>query len=201
MSSDDLQTSRETRQRLAQVGSLALAVFSVIGLGLFFLRRIDAARTQLQQVREEAGQASRRLRALERRAGLRRTPVFAATASAMPAPREAFPSAAGFDYAAAIERSEHDVVEIIAALFVETAPGQVQRLGAWLAAGDAGEAWRLAQALRGTLEAFNADPALELIGEIERCCQQGAMTDCRQLVFLLEREVSALCGSLKRSGF
>jgi hypothetical protein len=181
-----------SKNHLAQAGATVLAVFSVIGLGLFFLRRINAALAQLEQARKEAEEAIRRISELDRSEMQRRNPA------------EHEPSAlaivAGYDYdyAAAVGRADRDVVEIIAALFIETAPGQVSQLGAWLACGNAGEAWRLTQALRSTLEAFNADPALELIGEIDQRCQQGALADAHPLIGLLEREVSALCSVLKR---
>jgi HPt (histidine-containing phosphotransfer) domain-containing protein len=197
MSSLDHQTTQETSRRLAQAGALALAVFSVVGLGLFFLRRIDAARTQLQQAREEAWQASRRLRALERRAGLHRTTVVMAKtgqpADGSPAPLPA----TGYDYAAAIALADREVVGIIAGLFIQTAPEQIALLGQLLTAGKAGDAWRLAHALRSTLEAFHAEPAVALAGEIEQCCQRDALAGAQPVLDRLEREVSALCSSLK----
>ena len=106
----------------------------------------------------------------------------------------------GFDYAAAIDRADPEIVEIIAALVIETVPDQLSQLRDLLGAGKAAEALCLAHALKGTMAAFNAEPAQGLLGEIEQRCQAGSVAGCLELAVILDREVLALCSCLKRIG-
>ncbi|MFZ4537084.1 response regulator [Propionivibrio sp.] len=103
----------------------------------------------------------------------------------------------GYDYAAAIGRADQEIVEIIAGLFIETAPGQLLQLRELLGASNISETLRLAHTLKGTLAAFNAEPAVLLAGEIEQRCKHGSMAGCQPLAVLLEREVLSLSASLK----
>ncbi len=56
----ELRLAQQQRNlRLTQLGVVILVVFSVMGLGLFFLRRINAAHDQMQLAMEQAEAASR----------------------------------------------------------------------------------------------------------------------------------------------
>jgi signal transduction histidine kinase/CheY-like chemotaxis protein len=56
----ELRLAQQQRNlRLTQLGVVILVVFSVMGLGLFFLRRINAAHDQMQLAKEQAEAANR----------------------------------------------------------------------------------------------------------------------------------------------
>jgi two-component system sensor histidine kinase/response regulator len=55
---EERMASQQTNLRLTQAGVVLLVIFSVMGLGRFFIRRINSAQTQLEQARTQAEEAS-----------------------------------------------------------------------------------------------------------------------------------------------
>ena len=51
-------SNQQKNLRLTQTGVVLLVIFSVMGLGIFFLRRINAVQTQLQKAKEQAEDAN-----------------------------------------------------------------------------------------------------------------------------------------------
>ena len=94
-----------------------------------------------------------------------------------------------FDYAAAISRSDPEIVEIIASAFRESVPNDLKQLRTALASSNMNEGERIAHTLKGNLLTFNADPAASLASDIEQLCKTGNSEPCHQLFNLLEVEV------------
>lgn len=99
---------------------------------------------------------------------------------------------ADFDYAAAISRSDPEIVEIIASVFRETVPQELKQLRAALTASKMTDGERIAHTLKATLSTFNAKPAADLACEIEQLCQIGDSKTSLELIGLLEGEVNKL---------
>ena len=97
-----------------------------------------------------------------------------------------------FDYAAAISRSDPEIVEIIADVFRESIPQDLKQLRAALTTSNINDGERIAHTLKGTLATFNADPATSLASQIEQLCQTGHAKTGLELLNLLEGEVEKL---------
>lgn len=98
----------------------------------------------------------------------------------------------GFDYATAVKQADAEIIEIIAQVFLDTAPRDLQRLRDALNTGQIDEALRMAHTLKGSLASFNADPAVQLATEIELGCQAGNMFEFLKFVDAIEAEISKL---------
>jgi two-component system sensor histidine kinase/response regulator len=100
-------------------------------------------------------------------------PHYAAGPSlrAPPAPREAaaLDSAAPFDYAQALSRSDPEIVGLIGADFLEEAPLQMHSMQDAWAAHDMETLERAAHSLAGLFGNFNADPLVGIAREINQC--------------------------------
>ncbi len=102
-----------------------------------------------------------------------------------------------FDYAAAIERADPEIMEIISGIFLETTKDQLELLRSSIQTSDYRQVTRLAHTLRGTLAAFNADPAVALANEIEQQSKRDSMEGCIERVDGLVREIDALSAALR----
>ncbi len=79
-----------------------------------------------------------------------------------------------YDYAAALAASDQEVVEIIAHVFVQQWPTDLQKMHSAMAGADYRSLMRTSHALKGTLGMFGAKPCVNLAMQIEGWCQQAA---------------------------
>lgn len=77
------------------------------------------------------------------------------------------PESPSFDYGAALIQADAEVVDIIASLFLETYPSDLQVIEDALKGSDYLRIERTAHSLRGTLATFGAQPAAQIAGAIE----------------------------------
>ena len=97
-----------------------------------------------------------------------------------------------FDYAAAISRSDPEIVEIIASVFRKSVPRELKQLREALSTFNMNDSERIAHSLKASLLTVNADPAAHLAREIEQLCQISKSETCLALLDLLEGEVNKL---------
>ena len=90
-----------------------------------------------------------------------------------------------FDYRAALERADRDVVDIIGQVFLEQSVADMGLMQAALAAGDWPTLARTAHSLKGSVANFCAEPVVALAGELER--RAGQETADSALVSLVSR--------------
>ncbi|MCX7240922.1 MAG: response regulator [Burkholderiales bacterium] len=102
----------------------------------------------------------------------------------------------GFDYAAAMQGVDQEVLEIIAQAFIDQWPADLQKMRDALLAGDLGPVLHTAHALKGTLSMFAAQPAIDLAYEIEQCALRSESVGIQErlptLVAELERLLAAI---------
>lgn len=91
-----------------------------------------------------------------------------------------------------MKQADAEIIEIIAQVFLDTAPRDLQRLRDALNTGQIDEALRMAHTLKGSLASFNANPAVQLATEIELGCQAGNMFEFLKFVDAIEAEISKL---------
>ncbi len=72
-----------------------------------------------------------------------------------------------YDYAAALRESDQDAIEIIAPVFIQNWPLDLQRLRAGIASNDHELVEKTAHNLRSALSTFNASPAVRIAADIE----------------------------------
>lgn len=97
-----------------------------------------------------------------------------------------------FDYAAAISRSDPEIIEIIASVFRKSVPRELKQLREALSSFNMNDSERIAHGLKASLLTVNADPAAHLASEIEQLCQISKSETCLALLDLLEGEVNKL---------
>jgi HPt (histidine-containing phosphotransfer) domain-containing protein len=101
-----------------------------------------------------------------------------------------------FDYAAAMDRVDQEVLGIIAQAFVEQWPEELRKIRAGLQQGDLKSVLHTAHALKGTLAMFGAQPASDLAAHMERFAMQsngpGAAALVEQLVVELDLVIAAI---------
>ncbi len=83
-------------------------------------------------------------------------------------PETATPELAPFDFVAGLAAADQDVVDIIAQVFVEQWPVDLQKMTAALAQGDLTPLRHTAHALKGILGMFGASPTVVLAAELEK---------------------------------
>jgi PAS domain S-box-containing protein len=108
------------------------------------------------------------------------------------------PASSSFDYAAALRRADPEVLDIVAAAFLERYPAELGKLRAGRTACDANALLFVTHALRGTLGLFHARPAEDLAQRIERLAARGACGETEDLIERLAQELERLAAALGR---
>jgi two-component system sensor histidine kinase/response regulator len=103
-----------------------------------------------------------------------------------------------FDYAAALTQADEEMVDIVAAPFLEQWPRDKQRLHALLADGDFNGLLHLAHALKGTLGLFGAVPASGLAHRLEAMAAFADAGSVAGVIDPLAREVDTLVQILRQ---
>jgi PAS domain S-box-containing protein len=87
------------------------------------------------------------------------------------------PALADFDYTAAINAVDADIVEVITPAFLDHFPRECEHLKAALAAADADAVYRLAHSMKGSLSVFGAGPATRRAAELETLARAGDLSN------------------------
>ena len=106
-------------------------------------------------------------------------------------------SAGLFDYAAAVDAADHEMVEIIVHQFLDQYRGDLAKIEAALLADDLKSAGMLAHSLRSTLALFGAEPAVQLAMRIERQVPTGNVAGVDTVLAHLKDETDRLAAALK----
>ena len=102
-----------------------------------------------------------------------------------------------FDYAAGVAAEDPEMIEIVAGIFLENYPADLQAMREGAANGDLQAVLYVAHALKGTLAMFGADPARQLAQEIERRAAEGDATGIGRRIEALAAEVERLMAVLR----
>jgi PAS domain S-box-containing protein len=102
-----------------------------------------------------------------------------------------------FDYAAALQAADREMVDIVAVIFLENYPADLKSMRGALAVGDLDPVLYISHALKGTVAMFGADPARELAHRIEQQAKHGNPLGLDQLLLSLENEIEQLAAALK----
>jgi PAS domain S-box-containing protein len=121
-----------------------------------------------------------------RSAGIKESPGIA---------REATPEP--FDYAAAVDRADSDVVESIGHAFVESCESQLAEIASAIAGQDGVVLLRSSHTLRGLAGYFNADPVVALARRLEGVAERGDWDAVGDVDAALRREAMALNDALE----
>lgn len=109
----------------------------------------------------------------------------------------AVPPAPTFDYAAAVQAMDPEMIEILTPAFLEHYPDELEALRAALSTGDASESLRRAHGLKGTLAAFGAEPARTCAAEIEALAKAGDLETASRLYTHLVDHIGQLVKVLR----
>jgi len=104
-----------------------------------------------------------------------------------------------FDYDAALAASDQEVVEIIAEVFLDQWPIDLNKLNQALGAGDLKPVMHVAHALKGTLAMFGARPAVAIASQVEAQSGRGSLEGLAELVAELVAEVEQLNLAMRRA--
>ncbi|MES2584711.1 MAG: response regulator [Pseudomonadota bacterium] len=102
------------------------------------------------------------------------------------------PVFAVFDYAHAITQVDQDVLHIVAQVFLDNWPKDLEKMQVGLANGDLDAVMRIAHALKGTVALFGAQPIADLAHEIEQRVFAGDAPGVEVRLDLLEGEMKRL---------
>ena len=97
-----------------------------------------------------------------------------------------------FDYHIALISADQEMVEIIAGIFLETWPRDIERLRQAVSANDAATFTRIAHSLKGTLGTFLADPAVRAAAELESLAHRSILEELLPKVDRLENELKII---------
>jgi PAS domain S-box-containing protein len=97
-----------------------------------------------------------------------------------------------FDYSAALGAADQEMVEIVAGIFLDNYPDDLQKMREALATGDLDPVLYTAHALKGTVAMFGADPARELAHRIEQQAKHGDPLGLAELLEALSDEIEQL---------
>ena len=120
-------------------------------------------------------------------------------AESLPAPKETAGVTAlpDFDYAAALNAADPEIVHIIADVFLEHYPADFDRIRQSLATNDLETVLFIAHALKGTLAMFGAEPAVGLAQRVEQHARNREADRISALLGGLDAEVKKLQRCLK----
>jgi len=104
-----------------------------------------------------------------------------------------------FDYDAALAASDQEVVEIIADVFMDQWPIDLDKLTQSLAAGDLNPVMHVAHALKGILAIFGARPAVVIASQVEAQSGRGKPEGLAELVAEMVTEVEQLIAAMRRA--
>jgi two-component system sensor histidine kinase/response regulator len=104
-----------------------------------------------------------------------------------------------FDYDAALAASDQEVVEIIADVFMDQWPIDLDKLTQSLAAGDLKPVMHVAHALKGILAIFGASPAVVIASQVEIQSGRGKPEGLADLVAEMVTEVEQLISAIRRA--
>jgi two-component system, sensor histidine kinase and response regulator len=107
------------------------------------------------------------------------------------------PTAAAFDYRAALGRADQETVSIVAGVFLDTWERDIDRLRNAAAAADSPLAERTAHSFRSSLACFAADPAIALAVSLESRAREGQLLQLNDEIDALEREIRTLAEHLR----
>lgn len=107
------------------------------------------------------------------------------------------PFMSSFDYAAALQTSDRETVEIIAGVFLDTWQRDIERLREGVEQGDAALIERTAHSFKGSLASFSAEPAIRVAADLETRARNHRLTGIAPEIDSLEREIQALVPHLK----
>jgi hypothetical protein len=130
---------------------------------------------------------SQELQQLLLRYGAVDTPASASAPNALP-PTQAIT----FDYAAALETADQEMVEIVAGIFLDNYPDDLKKMRDALSIGDLEPLLYTAHALKGTVAMFGADPARLLAQRIEQQAKHGDPLGLSELLEALAEEIEQL---------
>ena len=102
-----------------------------------------------------------------------------------------------FDYAAALQLADRETVEIIAGIFLETWPRDIENMRSGLANDDIKVIERTAHSFKGSLGSFRAEPAIRVAADIETRARQGDLDGLAGKIDSLEREILSLSAHLQ----
>ena len=102
-----------------------------------------------------------------------------------------------FDYASALAQADREMVDIVAGIFLDNYPDDLQKMREALAAGDLDPLLYVSHALKGTVAMFGADPARELAHRIEQQAKRGDALGLNELIEALGSEIEQLAIILK----
>jgi HPt (histidine-containing phosphotransfer) domain-containing protein len=105
-------------------------------------------------------------------------------------------SAGSFDYAAAVERTDPDVIESIGHAFVEGCESQLADIAAAISVRDGAALLRGAHTLRGLAGYFGAEPVATLSRRLERIAEQSDWAAADEAQTALHIETMALNDAL-----
>jgi len=133
---------------------------------------------------------------------LPQVPLQVQQAAAVPEPEPANrPSElSDFDYAAALDQVDQDVVEIIAETFVAQWPIDLVKMQQAIAKRDLQPLLHTAHALKGILAMFGATPPIEWARQIELLAAKNEHSGVDDLMLALTRDVNSLLAALARTG-
>jgi HPt (histidine-containing phosphotransfer) domain-containing protein len=102
-----------------------------------------------------------------------------------------------FDYSAALQTADQEMIEIITDIFLENYPADLQKMRLAIASGHLEPVLYISHALKGTVAMFGADPARELAHRIEQQAKRGDPLGLADLIEALATETEHLASALK----
>ncbi len=114
-----------------------------------------------------------------------------------PAQDEPLPVPGSFNYAAALAGADHEIIEIIAGLFLEHYDSDLEKMHAALVDADLSALRFGAHAMKGTLGMFGAKPATNLAHAIEQKAARGDADGLAERLVALGTEIDALVMAIK----
>ncbi len=105
-----------------------------------------------------------------------------------------------FDYVAALDQVDQDVVEIITETFVAQWPLDLVKMQQAIAARDLQPLLHTAHALKGILAMFGATPPIEWARQLELLAAKNEHAGVNELMYALKRDVTSLLAALVSTG-
>jgi signal transduction histidine kinase/DNA-binding response OmpR family regulator len=127
-------------------------------------------------------------------------PEASASGKAIPSTGRAIelPATGDFDYGAALMESDRELVEIVAQMFLEQYPKDMNEMRQALTSGETQKLQLLAHSLKGNLEMFRAFPARDIAMQLEGIAGRGNLLGAADYMEGLEKELRNLHPYLKQ---